>query len=76
MTFGIETRVPFLDFRLVVYLLSLPDEYKYKKGTTKRILRDALNEYLPELVKQRKDKIGFASPDFKLLKELDEKHWS
>lgn len=62
MMFSIESRLPFLDHRLVEYVLGLPADYKINHGYTKYILRQALPE-LPQLVRWRKDKLGFAAPD-------------
>ena len=41
MRWSIESRVPFLDYRLVELAMSLPSGYKIRKGTTKYILRKA-----------------------------------
>jgi asparagine synthase (glutamine-hydrolysing) len=62
MAHGIEVRLPFLDWRLVCYAFSLPDESKVGGGVTKRILREAMRGVLPEKVRTRKPKIGFDSP--------------
>jgi asparagine synthase (glutamine-hydrolysing) len=62
MLFSIESRLPFLDHRLVEYCIGLPSSYKIKNGYTKAVLRDAIAE-LPEPVKNRKDKMGFVAPD-------------
>jgi asparagine synthase (glutamine-hydrolysing) len=62
MRWSVEARLPFLDHDLVEYVLSLPTEYKCRRGVQKAILRDAVRE-LPAEVAQRRDKIGFASPD-------------
>jgi asparagine synthase (glutamine-hydrolysing) len=62
MAFSTESRFPFLDYRLVEQALSLPYDYKIHNGVTKRILRECLREWLPEMIYQRKDKIGFAVP--------------
>jgi asparagine synthase (glutamine-hydrolysing) len=61
MRFSIESRFPFLDYRLVEFASSLPYYYKINQ-TSKHILRKALEDVLPPLVKQRRDKIGFAVP--------------
>lgn len=63
MRWSIETRVPFLDPELVEYVLSTPSTSKIKNGTTKVILREALKNVVAEKILQRKDKIGFATPD-------------
>ena len=62
MAFSIESRVPFLDHRLVDFTLSLDKEYKLHKGWTKYILRRASENILPGEISYRKDKIGFATP--------------
>jgi asparagine synthase (glutamine-hydrolysing) len=62
MMFSIESRLPFLDHRLVEYCIGLPSEYKIKNGLTKSVLRDAIVE-LPEMIKNRKHKMGFMFPD-------------
>ena len=63
MAYSIETRLPFLDYRLVEYLFSLPPEQKIKEGVTKVILRRAMEGVLPEQVRNRTDKIGFITPE-------------
>lgn len=63
MAFSVEARLPFLDHRLVEWLLRLPPELQLRDGITKRVLRDAMVEVLPEEVRLRTDKIGFATPE-------------
>lgn len=62
MAFSIESRVPFLDHRLVEMAYSLPYTYKLDDGITKKILRDALKGILPEKIAHRTDKKGFVTP--------------
>jgi len=62
MASSIESRVPFLDYRLVEKTLATPNTRKIEKGITKSILREAMKGYLPEIIRQRKDKIGFETP--------------
>lgn len=62
MHFSIESRVPFLDHRLVEATLSSPSNMKIHQGETKHILREALKDILPEKITQRKDKKGFDNP--------------
>jgi asparagine synthase (glutamine-hydrolysing) len=62
MAHSIEARLPFLDHRLVEFTMGLWDRHKIVGGDTKRVLRRAMNGYLPEGVRQRRDKIGFATP--------------
>jgi len=62
MAFSIESRVPFLDHRLVEYGFSLSNDDKIHKGVTKYILREAMKDVLPEAIYNRKDKKGFVTP--------------
>jgi asparagine synthase (glutamine-hydrolysing) len=63
MAFSIESRVPFLDYRLVEFIYSLPDNQKIRNGQTKWVMRQALKGILPEKIRNRQDKIGFATPE-------------
>jgi len=62
MAFSLESRLPFLDYRLVERTLSLPDNNLIHNGTTKTILREAMKGILPERIRTRQDKIGFGTP--------------
>jgi len=68
MAHSIEARVPFLDYRLVETALGLAEEHKLALGVTKRVLREAMREVLPEEVRSRADKIGFATAEEQWLK--------
>jgi asparagine synthase (glutamine-hydrolysing) len=70
MAFSIESRVPFLDHRLVEYVFSLPVTQKLKNGWTKRVLRNAMKGVIPEKVRKRRKKSAFATPQETWLKEL------
>ena len=59
--FGVETRAPFLDHRLVEWCVALPPEFKLAGGRTKRLLRDAARGQVPQAIIDRRDKIGFAT---------------
>jgi asparagine synthase (glutamine-hydrolysing) len=63
MANSIEARVPFLDYRLVEFLFSLPPSQKLRRGTTKVILRNSMKGILPEKVRTRMDKMGFVTPE-------------
>lgn len=63
MAHSLESRVPFLDYRLVEFSLSLPDKYKISNGITKVILREAMSGILPDKIRDRVDKLGFATPE-------------
>jgi asparagine synthase (glutamine-hydrolysing) len=62
MTFSIESRVPFLDHRLVELAFALPDAAKRHAGWSKYALRRALDGLLPHNVVWRRDKKGFPTP--------------
>jgi asparagine synthase (glutamine-hydrolysing) len=62
MAFSIETRLPFLDYRLVEFVFSLPDHQLLAGATTKAILRRALAGRIPPTVLARQDKMGFETP--------------
>jgi asparagine synthase (glutamine-hydrolysing) len=68
MAMGREIRLPFLDFRLVDFLLRAPDHYKIGEGWTKLALRKAVEPILPPEIVWRKDKSGFANPQGEWLK--------
>ncbi len=60
--FGIETRNPFCDYRVVEFGLNLPLEYKIRHGWNKWILRRSFDNILPHEISYRKDKLGFVAP--------------
>jgi asparagine synthase (glutamine-hydrolysing) len=62
MAFSIESRVPFLDHRLVEFVFSLPDTYIIHQGWSKWIFRKAMAGILPERIRWRQDKMGFVTP--------------
>jgi asparagine synthase (glutamine-hydrolysing) len=62
MAFSIESRVPFLDYRLVEFCLGLPIDLKIRGGLTKLVLRRALADLLPPAVLDRRDKKGYPTP--------------
>jgi asparagine synthase (glutamine-hydrolysing) len=64
MRWSIESRVPFLHVELVEYLYSLPDEYLLNhQGVSKHVFREAMRGIVPDAILDRKDKIGFATPE-------------
>ncbi len=62
MAHGVEVRSPFMDWRLLCFLFSLPSTSKIGSRFTKRILRDAMKGILPESVRTRTQKLGFITP--------------
>ena len=63
MAFSIESRVPFLDYRFVEYVASLPLGQKIRAGVTKTVLRRAIKGLVPESIRCRMDKMGFVTPE-------------
>ncbi|MEY9858093.1 asparagine synthase (glutamine-hydrolyzing) [Catenulispora sp. GAS73] len=63
MRFSLEGRVPFLDFNLVRYLFTLEPEAIIKGGWNKKILRDSVRGLLPDQIVDRRNKIGFTTPE-------------
>jgi asparagine synthase (glutamine-hydrolysing) len=61
MAASIESRVPFLDHKLVEFAVSLPDSWKLSGLTTKRVLREAMKSVLPASILNR-PKMGFPVP--------------
>ncbi|MEF8730761.1 MAG: asparagine synthase (glutamine-hydrolyzing) [Candidatus Accumulibacter meliphilus] len=61
MAWSIESRVPFLDYRLVEWLVSLPAEVKLAGGQTKAVMRQALRGLVPDAILDRRDKMGFVT---------------
>ena len=70
MWHSIETRLPFLDYRLVEFALNLATGVKVKDGWTKFVLRDAVRDLLPPAIVWRKNKLGFEAPDHLWLSRL------
>jgi asparagine synthase (glutamine-hydrolysing) len=66
MAHSLEARVPFLDHRLVELMFSLQATDLIDRGRTKAVLRRALGDLLPPVVRDRVDKLGFVTP---------EQHW-
>jgi asparagine synthase (glutamine-hydrolysing) len=69
MAFGIEARVPYLDVPLVEFALGLPDRLKIAGGRRKVILQAAARGFVPDSVLNRRDKIAFAAPQARWLRE-------
>jgi len=64
MHFSVESRVPFLTLDMVNLLLSLPESFLISsKGQTKHVFRAAMRGIVPDDVLDRRDKIGFATPE-------------
>lgn len=74
MAHSIESRVPFLTTELAEFVLALPEEYLIQHdGTTKGVFRKAMRGIVPDAILDRKDKIGFATPEKQWLSSI--KDW-
>ena len=71
MAHSVESRVPFLTPRLAEFVFSLPEDYIVAPdGTTKAVFRAAMRGIVPDAILGRRDKVGFATPEQRWLKEL------
>ena len=62
MAWAVESRVPFLDYRIVEFLVALPAQVKLAFGRSKAVLRTAFRGLVPDAVLDRRDKMGFVTP--------------
>ena len=62
MAWGLESRVPLLDYRLIELMASVPPVIKFKNGLLKHLFRKAVSRLLPDEIVNRKDKMGFPVP--------------
>ncbi|MFH2041905.1 MAG: asparagine synthase (glutamine-hydrolyzing), partial [Acidobacteriota bacterium] len=63
MAHSLESRMPFMDYRLVSFLFSLPPRFKIQNGYSKYIMRRALREDVPDYILQRRDKVPFLTSE-------------
>jgi asparagine synthase (glutamine-hydrolysing) len=70
MAFSIESRLPFLDYRLIEFALSVPSELKIRDGWTKNLVREGMKGIIPDSIRKRKNKIGFEVPQDVLIKTI------
>ena len=62
MAVSIESRVPFLDHRIVEFAAAIPPDIKLKELRLKHIEREVARKFLPQEIVDRKDKQGFYPP--------------
>jgi asparagine synthase (glutamine-hydrolysing) len=63
MHFSVENRVPYLTVPFVELMLSLPEAYMVSEaGETKHVFRAAMRGIVPDVILDRRDKIGFETP--------------
>ena len=62
MSCSIESRCPFLDFRIIDLVNQIPPRYQYKDGINKSFLINTFKNNIPPQIKNRNDKMGFPVP--------------
>ncbi|MDP2883951.1 MAG: asparagine synthase (glutamine-hydrolyzing) [Ignavibacteria bacterium] len=70
MAFSIEARVPFVEYRLIEFVMKVPAVYKIHDGWSKYLLRRAMEGQIPKDIQWRKDKMGFVTPEELWMREL------
>lgn len=71
MHFSIESRVPFLTTKLADFTYSLPEHYLVSnEGETKCVFRMAMRGIVPDEILDRRDKVGFSTPESDWLKNI------
>jgi asparagine synthase (glutamine-hydrolysing) len=71
MAHSLESRLPFMDYRLVEFIFTLPSEYKVKNGIGKYIHREAMKGIVPDFILSNPLKFGFDSPLLHLFSKSD-----
>lgn len=65
MNFSIEARTPFADdVNLIEYVFQIPSSYKIRNGWTKYLMRESMRGIIPDQIRMRTDKLGFATPEY------------
>lgn len=72
MANGVEIRMPFMDYRIVSFAMSLPWNSKIRNGFSKSIIRDGLKDIMPAEIVYRRDKKGFNAPIGEWIRESAE----
>lgn len=62
MAHGLESRVPLVDRSIVEFAATMPSNVKFKDGTLKMVLINAMRDDLPQSVINRTNKMGFPVP--------------
>lgn len=62
MAHGLESRVPLLDHPIVELAATIPSNIKFQNGAMKHIFKQVVRPYLPEIILERTDKMGFPTP--------------
>jgi asparagine synthase (glutamine-hydrolysing) len=72
MQYSVESRTPFSDdIDLIEFVFSIPAAYKIRSGWSKNLMRKAMKGILPEEIRTRRDKLGFATPQTEWLMQIN-----
>jgi asparagine synthase (glutamine-hydrolysing) len=63
MAHSVESRMPFMDFRLIEFLFEVPSSYKFHDGWSKYLSRIAMQDKLPANILWRREKMGWPIPE-------------
>lgn len=75
MQYSLETRMPLLDRDVIEFAWTLPMDYKFSEGITKRVMRDVLYRYVPQEMMERPKK-GFSIPLHEWLRKGELREWA
>lgn len=70
MAHSIESRLPFMDYRLVEFVFSLQGEFKIREGSGKVLLKEAVRGFVPDFILDNPYKLGFVVPIRKWFRDL------
>ena len=73
MISSVESRAPFIDYRIIEFFINLPDEFKIKNGKRKYIIRETFKKELPQEVYNRHAKLGLPAPLAKWMEDNPER---
>ncbi len=62
MAYGLESRVPLVDVEVVEFAATLPADVKFRDGHLKHALKEAMRDFVPASILDRRDKMGFPVP--------------
>jgi len=62
MAHGLESRVPLLEYALVELAATIPADIKFTSGSMKHIFRKVVKPFVPPVISERQDKMGFPTP--------------
>ena len=71
MWHSVESRTPFADdVNLIEYVFQQPGAYKIYNSINKYLLREASKDYIPDAIRNRKDKMGYHTPNNRWISEI------